>query len=202
MLNNKQDSNSRKSLGFVKEVREHFSFLETQWDFQCIQQEDTFVRYASDNIHVDVYHGRASFEIGVEIGKKPIERSFSLEALVTLFDEDLSREYWATGGRTTESIRKILVKAAEGLRKYGDDVLSGNQSIFDRLDKLSVKRVAAMVLDSKTYQVRPKAEAAFKRGDYENAVKLYSSIEEALSSIEKIKLKIAKGRKSGQEKQG
>ena len=39
------------------------------------------------------------------------------------------------------------------------------------------------------------AEAAFKRGDYENAVKLFSSIEGVLSSIEKKKLKIAKDRK-------
>jgi hypothetical protein len=54
-----------------------------------------------------------------------------------------------------------------------------------------------MALDSKTYQIRPKAEAAFRRGDYKEAVKLFSSIEAALSSTERKKLEIAKNKASG-----
>ena len=54
-----------------------------------------------------------------------------------------------------------------------------------------------MVLDSKAYQIRPKAEAAFRRGDYKEAVKLYSSIEAALSSIERKKLELAKNKSAG-----
>ena len=54
-----------------------------------------------------------------------------------------------------------------------------------------------MVLDSKAYQIRPKADAAFRRGDYKEAVKLYSSIEPALSSLERKKLKLAKKKAAG-----
>jgi hypothetical protein len=197
MLKNPKDTADRRSLGFAKEVRAFFSFLEVQWGFKCVRQEKTFVRYESADVYVNVYHGRSSFEIGVEIGNKSSEHSFSLEALVALFDKKLSREYWATGGRTAEAVRRALKKLSEGLSHYGDSALSGHQSIFDRLEQLRIDRSAAMALDSKAYQIRPKAEAAFRRGDYKEAVKLFSLIEAALSSIEKKKLELAKNKASG-----
>jgi hypothetical protein len=197
MLKNTNDTTDRKSLGFSKKVREFFSFLEVQWEFKCTIQEKTTVRYESTDVYVNVYHGRSSFEIGVEIGKKSSEHNFSLEALVALFDKDLSREYWATGARTADAVRKALKKLSEGLIRYGGSALSGHQSIFDRLEQFRTERVASMVLDSKAYQIRPKAEAAFRRGDYKEAVMLYSSIESALSSIESKKLEIAKKKIAG-----
>jgi len=194
MLKNPKNTAERRSLGFSKEARELFSFLEVQWEFKCVRQENTFVRYESADVYVNVYHGRSSFEIGVEIGNKSSEHSFNLEALVALFDKELSREYWAAGGRTAEAVRRALKKQAEGLSRYGGSALSGHQSIFDRLEQLRTDRSAAMVLDSKAYQIRPKADAAFRRGDYKEAVKLYSSIEAALSPIERKKLQLAKNK--------
>jgi len=194
MLKNPKNTAERRSLGFSKEARELFSFLEVQWEFKCVRQENTFVRYESADVYVNVYHGRSSFEIGVEIGNKSSEHSFNLEALVALFDKELSREYWAAGGRTAEAVRRALKKQAEGLSRYGGSALSGHQSIFDRLEQLRTDRSAAMVLDSKAYQIRPKADAAFRRGDYKEAVKLYSSIETALSPIERKKLQLAKNK--------
>ena len=194
MLKNPKNTAERRSLGFSKEARELFSFLEVQWEFKCVRQENTFVRYESADAYVNVYHGRSSFEIGVEIGNKSSEHSFNLEALVALFDKELSREYWAAGGRTAEAVRRALKKQAEGLSRYGGSALSGHQSIFDRLEQLRTDRSAAMVLDSKAYQIRPKADAAFRRGDYKEAVKLYSSIETALSPIERKKLQLAKNK--------
>ena len=197
MLKNPKDIAGRRSLGFVKEVKEFFSFLEAMWGFNCVRQEKTFVCYESADVYVNVYHGRSSFEIGVEVGNKSLEHSFSLEALVSLFDKELSREYWATGARTSEAVHRALKKLSEGLSRYGGPALSGNQSIFYRLEQLRAERIAAMALDSKAYQIRPKAEAAFRRGDYKEAVKLYSSIEAALSSIERKKLEIAKNKAAG-----
>jgi hypothetical protein len=194
MLKNPKNTAERRSLGFSKEARELFSFLEVQWEFKCVRQENTFVRYESADVYVNVYHGRSSFEIGVEIGNKSSEHSFNLEALVALFDKELSLEYWAAGGRTAKAVRRALKKQAEGLSRYGGSALSGHQSIFDRLEQLRTDRSAAMVLDSKAYQIRPKAEAAFRSGDYKEAVKLYSSIEAALSPIERKKLQLAKNK--------
>jgi len=194
MLKNLKNTTERKSIEFAKEVKEIFAFLDVQYGFKCTRQEKTFVRYESTDVYVNVYHGRSSFEIGLEIGKKPSERGFSLEGLVTLFDKELSREYWAAEGITAESARRVLKKLAEGLSRYGDAALSGNQSIFNRLEQLRKDRIAAMAIDSKAYQIRPRAEAAFRRGDYKEAVNLYSSIEETLSSIERKKLELAKNK--------
>src|SRR5215471_1441934 len=56
----------RGQLGFQEAVR--FSFLNS-YGFKTVQEQTTFVRFESATVFVNVYHGRASFELGVEIGR-------------------------------------------------------------------------------------------------------------------------------------
>jgi len=194
MFGNSSSAVDRKFLRFPEAVREYFSFLEAQWGYSCVRQEDTFVRYEKGDLYVDIYHGRVSFEIGVEVGRKSLGESFALEAIVSLSDQGLARKYWPGGARTVQAVRKVVQAASEGLRLYGAAALAGDQSTFSRLEQLSEERVAAMVRDSIAVQVRPKAEAAFRRRDYKEAATLYFSIEDSLSPVERKKLEIAKKR--------
>lgn len=200
LINNEIEINSaRKSLGFSGEARKQFDFLETKWGFKCTQELPTFVRYESSNIYVNIYHGRVSFEVGVEFGEMS-NTPFTLEMLVEILDEKLVGKYWAAHAKTVQEVCNALKKAADGLKLYGDSVLSGDRVIFDRLKQLGKKRVADMALDSLLHQIRPKAEAAFRQGDFEKTVDLYSSIENALTPVEKKKLEIAKKRINLSEK--
>ena len=65
MLKNSKNTVERRSLGFSKDARELFSFLEVKWVFNCVLKDMKFVRYESADVYVNVYHGRYSFEIGV-----------------------------------------------------------------------------------------------------------------------------------------
>jgi hypothetical protein len=62
----------RERLAFKDAVMSGFRFFD-DLGFRPAKQEMTFVRYESADVFVNVYHGRASFELGVEIGKLKTE---------------------------------------------------------------------------------------------------------------------------------
>jgi hypothetical protein len=70
----------RAKLEFREVVLSSFKFL-GEFGFRPAQEKETFVRYESSEAFVNVYHGRVSFELGVEIGrlKEPAEK-------LTLYD--------------------------------------------------------------------------------------------------------------------
>src|ERR671917_546664 len=79
----------REKLDFAEEVQSAFTFLVTDYGFRLVRTEPTFVRYESPDVCVNIYHGRASFEIGVEIGRfinsvAHEERPFSLSEIIEL----------------------------------------------------------------------------------------------------------------------
>lgn len=184
-------------LQFPQKVKQYFLFLEQRYNFRCIQEEITFVRYKRSDIHIDVYHGRGSFEAGVEFGQISAGESYSLEMLVTLLDEGVAKDFWPRFSRTPEKLDQTLQNAAHGLLKYGISILEGNYNdIFDKLDELGEKRITEFNLKSNINHYRPRGYEAFKAGDYAKAVEFYSQIEEALTPVEKKKLELAKKRSS------
>src|SRR6266508_1197859 len=60
----------RESLGFAPAATQAFSFLVERLGFRLAKQEPTFVRYESKSVFVNIYHGRSSYEIGVEVGPR------------------------------------------------------------------------------------------------------------------------------------
>lgn len=55
---------------FAIEVLYHFHFLINDYKFKRLEANRTFVRYESKYIFVNIYHGRRSYELGVEIGQR------------------------------------------------------------------------------------------------------------------------------------
>lgn len=76
----------RSSLHFSHEVKKCFLFLE-DLDFCCVRSEDTFVRYESPMMGINIYHGRQSYEISLEIQsvQAPIEM-YSISEILSLVD--------------------------------------------------------------------------------------------------------------------
>jgi hypothetical protein len=58
----------RESLGFAETVQELFAFLVKEYGFRLAQVDLTFVRYESDRVFVQLYHGRMSFAVAMELG--------------------------------------------------------------------------------------------------------------------------------------
>jgi len=72
----------RWQLGFQDSVLSSFDFLST-YGLRPVEESATFVRYESSSVFVNVYHGRASFEIGVEIGRRDRPEKYGLDYIVS-----------------------------------------------------------------------------------------------------------------------
>lgn len=63
-----EPGSGRSELGFVQAVRSSFAFLE-KVGLQVVREESTLVRFESCNRFVNVFHGRGSYELGVDFGR-------------------------------------------------------------------------------------------------------------------------------------
>jgi len=68
MLKSEPEVN-RRQLGFEEPVLSNFDFLRSH-GLKLVESAPTLVRFESREVFVNLYHGRASYEIGVEIGLK------------------------------------------------------------------------------------------------------------------------------------
>ena len=80
------------------------------------------------------------------------------------------------------------------MKHYGTAALRGDPLFFSELEKKRKVWADDYWLDGLARQLRPKAEEAFRRGDYTAAVDLYDRIRTRLSPAEIKKLAIAKER--------
>src|SRR5438045_7554154 len=76
----------RSALRFAEEVKARFSFLEAL-GFHCVRSEATLVRFESPKVSINVYHGRHSFEIDLEIepAQSPAD-AYSFASVLRLVD--------------------------------------------------------------------------------------------------------------------
>ena len=185
------DKISRGSLGFEAIVRERFSFLR-QFGFREIDARSTIVSYGNGNLGVTIYHGRQSYEVGVEIGRRG--QWFPSDLAIAAVDKDAYRKYRRPAATTKTALACAVARQASLVRKYAEPALRGDRSFFLRLgetgDLLVRERVAAALVS----RTKPMAAAAFRERRYADAVKLYESMLDHLSVADKAKLAAARRR--------
>ena len=74
-------------LGFTGIVLEAFTFLE-RFGFVPVVRESTLVRFESQSVFVNVYHGRSSYHVGLELGRRDRDELFSAYELLTAVAPD------------------------------------------------------------------------------------------------------------------
>lgn len=187
----KQD---RLELRFVEAVQEEFRFLETH-GYKCVWVEPTFIKYELGGFFVNVYHGRSSFELGVEIGQMNQAdengTGYSLTELLQ-FCAPEKKDRWYFAARTPADVKTGVGRMAEAFKQCSDLILSGSPAVFDQLREQRKKWKYSFALDVLAKQTRPKAEMAFQKKRYAEAAKLYESIRAALTPTELKKLEYAR----------
>lgn len=176
---------------FENAVVEAFAFLR-QSGFEVVEHGPTLVRYRHQNVEVDIYQGRRSFEIGAGVAIDG-ER-FALSELVRLGDAkaaDVIRNPTATDD---EGVARGVSKVASWLRQFGLRALQGDATIGAELVAQRKALLEALELDALAEQIRPLAETAFRAADYLRAAELYSRIRSRLTPSEKGKLELAEVR--------
>lgn len=181
----------RARLDFADAVRKRFAFLRDR-GFTETEASPTIVRYRKDDLEIDVSHGRQSFEVGFGIALQGTR--YSLSELIRAADPVAAEQYRNEAATTPSRVAEALARLQELVERYGDRALQGDGMYFSGLERQRESWAQAYALDVLEGQVRPKAEAAFRDGDYRHAAELYEKIRARLSEVELRKLALARER--------
>lgn len=155
----------RSFLRFAEEVRNRFAFLEEQ-SFCCVQSCDTYVRFESSRFAIDIYHGRLSYEIGLEIESLPEPESYSLYAILRLVDREHAERYRSFATHSVEGVSIGVCQLAEIFKKCLASGIFDDSQLFSKLKLQCEKLKHDYALDIQLQQSRSKAENAWHRKDY------------------------------------
>jgi hypothetical protein len=181
----------RAHLHFNTAVREKFEFLNCL-GFLEVESSPTLVRYRKDSVDVEVYHGRLSYEIAASISYVDVRYEFT--DIVRAVDPKAAQSYCHAQTSTPDGVIDALKELASLMKRYGTIALRGDPLFFLELNKKREIWADDYWLNRLARQLRPKAEEAFRRGDYAVAVDFYGRIRECLSSAEMKKLIFAEER--------
>lgn len=178
----------RTKRNFTTLVKNEFLFLH---DFGFIEIESlpTIVRYKNGDIEVNIYHGRQSYEIGLEFIYKEV--SYSISEFIRVIDPELAEKYRNPAATENEVVARMLTKIGELTKCYCLPCLQGDRDFFTILEAKRKLWRQEYALQIKADQLRPKANEAFHSQNYPKALELFREIEFCLTPSELKKMEIS-----------
>jgi hypothetical protein len=187
----------RTQLGFTEAVLAAFDFLTNQYGFRVKRIEPTFVRYESPLVFVNIYHGRASYELGVQIGRladdlSQEESAFSLADILDLNGAQDETCHALLQASTPETINKSVPLLASQIRRHAAPVLRGDPDVLAQLADVQSKKSDQLAKKWKLEDIRKEAQDAWHQKNYARVAELFDSIMEELTPAEAKKLDYAR----------
>jgi hypothetical protein len=163
-------------------------------NFAVVRREATLVRFESPGLFVNVYHGRASFQIGVEIGRVDTNELYSLHEVLTVFapDEIDNACYQTTSANTLE---QYLMTIATTLESKCRILLTGDAGAFTLLQQATSGSRQAATLQAQFGAVIDQADDAWEQKNHNRAVELYEAAELALDETRRRRLEYLRQKK-------
>jgi hypothetical protein len=142
---------------------------------------------------LNVYHGRQSYELNVEVGSiaDPLSRSYRLpDVLDTVLGRDDKRQtYFQASNR--EAVCRCVQRIADLVSQHYGSVLRGDAELLERIDTQRSEKSRAEEREMVQRPVREAAERAWHAKDYAKVQELYASIRADLTLIERKRLEYA-----------
>lgn len=167
----------------------------------CVaQRNDRTVRFTSSKVYITFYLTRYS-EVQATFGRLVDEAAgregFGVFALLNSVDKNFATAFRVKVANNAEEMTEGVRVLVGILQKYGKDVLAGQDRAFRQLSTQRLNRSELYGVETVAEHVRPKAEAAFREGNYAKAAELYQSIRRVLTEVELRKLTIAEKKVRG-----
>lgn len=183
----------RSHLRFPEKAKSFFGFLR-ELGFSEIEVLPTLVRYRKDDVEVDIYHGRQSYEIGA--GITAFGNRYSISEIIRQFDPQFGERYRYASAAEPEGVIAALEELSSLMKRYCSSALNGDEKFFLNLEDERKSWAEEYALDVLVEQLRPKADEAFRQKDYQKVVEIYSRIKKRLTPAENKRLCIAEERSS------
>ena len=202
-----EPNRDRSRLRFEENVLAAFSFLVAEYHFRVTETEVTRVRYESDTIFLNIYHGRSSYELGCEIGLLPQRvrdgavtpedqdgDAFSIWEIARLQAGSGALELSSYQASTPEAVARIVPRLADLVRQHAGPALVADPVFFERLAHAHTAWFEAYQRDDKLNQIRQQVAKAWAAKDFGRVVELLDPIVGELTPSEVRKLEYAKAR--------
>lgn len=181
----------RSVLRFAEEVKDRFSFLEAL-GFRRTCSEATLVRFESPSIGINVFHGRRSFEIGLEIQSTQLPtESYSIPEIVRIFDKEQGVQYKYYATHTAQGVSEGVRQLAKLFQRCVAAGLLNDTQFFSRLEQQKKELVAKYALEVQLRQARRESEIGWRKKDYAAVVKALKPLRAGLTATEVGKLEYA-----------
>lgn len=181
----------RSLLRFADEVKAHFAFLETL-GFRCVRAEATLVRFESSTASINIYHGRQSYEIGLEIEFAAVGDAYSFSELLRLVDNKQAEQYRNYSTHTAQGVVEGVRKLAELFQKCVDAGILNDSQLFSRLKLQRGEWAKNYALETQLEQARKKSELAWAEKDFAKVFQILAPLQEHLTPSDLKKLEYAK----------
>ncbi len=190
----KKPNTEREKLKFREAVLDSFGFLENE-GYYIAKQEITYIRYESSLVFINVYHGRASFELGMEIGRLSEPKNvLTLNDIISWYGVDKGKEAdhpVAFQVSSRKGVQEFVPKIADLLKNCAIPLIRGDVEAFTSAFKLQSKRSNEYEKEVNLKNVRNRVEAAWQMKDFYQVTELLSSIKGDLTQVEIKKLAYA-----------
>ena len=184
---------SRENLKFNYSVRCNFQFLVNEYGFEIVKEKSTFVRYETDKLFVNIYHGRLSYELGFECGlkSKGEKTRYRLHTILRglIGDEHNKQTFYQASNQ--EAIFNCLKKIADIVKEYCPQLLLAEYKAFAKIEHASTKEGQELTEKYTVGPIKERAEQAWKNKEYEKVRSLYTPIKDKLSQLELKRLNYA-----------
>lgn len=187
----------RAGLRFPEMVHKYFSFLELH-GFHCVKSLSTYVRFESPPLFINIYHGRSSFEIGVELGvigehDKVGNYPYSLSALLEVARYPKAEEYRDFATHTPDGVNEGVKIESELFKNFVLPILN-NPDLFELLKEQRKVRTEKYFKKEKLFYLRRDLDKAWLAKDYPRVVELLRPARKDLDIVQIKKLEYAENR--------
>ena len=186
-------TNDRRDLRFAEVAEVKFNLLQ-EHGFKRMQSEPTLVRFESRRAYVNVYHGRQSFEVGLEIGSLVAgadETSYSMSEIIRLVDAGEADGYRNYVAHSPERVAEGVQRLAMLFSRYVNAGALGDTVLFERLREGRELWSREYATDVNLTHARQKLGVLWHAKDYPKVVELLSPLRDALTPTEVHKLEYA-----------
>lgn len=191
-------SSERQALGFETGAVDRFSFLESDYGFRCISRSSTYVRFESDAVFVNVYHGRSSYELGVEVGRlsEDANARLRLPTIIAALANGAEEPKSFFQASEKNAIQNCLMKLGSLVESYCGNLLNGDEDTFKRV-QIVAEQISEKLTEHYAHApLRHKADTLWREKKYVDALRIYEQFSKSLTPAEQRRVAFAK-RKEG-----
>lgn len=167
-------------LGFVDLALKAFAFL-LRLGFVVTRRDGTLVRFERDNVFVNVYHGRSSYQVCLELGRVPQNDIYWLhELLSATAPAHIDQARWQTAD--PEVLGRCLSSIGATIEQCCGPLLNGDTDAFEKLRAAAAPGRRAATLQAQFGAIIDRADKAWESKDLSKAAALYEKSEPGLDA--------------------